>query len=806
MFLYRHGGRIILASKSKARTRRSRTVRRERIRASHAHPLVLLSPRVRAHLAGAQPVLAIIFSAAVTAALLAMALVPVLHVTSLILSTGGNNPSNDYVAYMGLISRILSGSYDWTSYFYDTMIGFHSLAIPMFARLLIIWTTHWNMYAELGLGLVLAALKLGLLFDALVLTRGGTRYERMAALVPLAALTFSVSQISDFGYGDAALPIGFTQLGLAIAVWSIARFGPTLQGSLLGAMGGVLASLSGGGGLAVWPAVGVALLLRRASPRSYLVVAVSAVVGLLPYIIFIGIQHHAAATGGGGLFDLSFLVAAVGWPLSQGFSVSTATTAGEFGLALAILGLILGAPIPGTWKQSVPALMLLMYAVVNMWLVSVGRGSGTSGLAPWYAMHFVPLWLGLVGLGYVLWIRSSDPRGALLAVYGGRLWSAALIALLTSLYLQSNITEADKAMYLYSRSPASASCLRHYGVAPTSCEGYVFQWGIGHPDYLQVIGSTLRRFHLSVFAPEEQWALQGDYALDSVHVFNAPGGMPVAWTWNGAPAPVSDYRHLTLTLPSPDVLSWQVTLPANLTSATFHSSYSFVGSAGHLQLSVWSGGRRRSLEVLRSPGDVILSLLPWRGHVALIRLAPLSMGPRQTIANLTYPVINAHILWSRPSGPVDAPGVHLTRSDLLVPLGQPHAWLSRGVRSSAPGTWDFTPQASLTWVRPLHACLSNFGDIVVDVANTTPNPVDPSVLGLTLYGPNGTAVGSAAIPLYADGVMHAYTFSLKTLQIPDGVILTGLAVSAAGTPSPADEQMSFGSLRFVRNIGPSTCR
>lgn len=764
-------------------------------------------PPIWARVLPAVPVIRSAASAMVLAAMLAAALVPGLHVSSLIMSTGANNPSNDYVAYMGLVSRILSGSYPWTAYFYDTMIGFHSLAVPMFARLLIIWTTHWDMYAELGLGLVLALVKLGFLFDALVLTRGGMIYQRLAALLPLAALTFSVSQISDFGYGDAALPIGFTQLGLALAVWSVARFGSTPPGAALGAMGGVLASLSGGGGLAVWPALGFALLVRRAPARSYAVAVLFAAVGLLPYVIFIGIEHRAGATGGGALFDLAFMVAAVGWPLSQGFSVDTATFIGEVGLMLALLGLLLIVPIRETRQKAIPALTLLVYACFNIWLVSVGRGSGTGGLAPWYAMHFVPFWFGLVGMAYVLGLRSSRHRATRVAAYGGYLWAMALVALLTTFYLRSNVTEADKAMYLYSRSPASASCLRHYMDGPTSCEGYVFQWGIGHPDYLRVMGSTLRRFHLSVFAPTEQWALQGDYVLDSVHVYNAPGVTPVSWTWNGMPMFVSDYHHLNLTLSSPDLLSWQVTLPSNLSAATFHTQYSFVGSAGQVEISVHSGGRQVLAETLVHPGDVSLSLLPWRGRVVTILLAPRSMGPLQTIANLTYPFVDAHIDWSHPSTLPEAKEIQTGRSDLVLALNRPLAWKSHDVRSTAtPGTWDFTPQSSLHWASPLRACLSNFGDIEVRVASATSDPTASSVLGLTLYGTPGTAVGSAAIPLYSDSLMHTYAFSLKALQIPDGTRLTGFSLSSAGTPPPAVEQVSLKYLRFVRNIGPATCR
>jgi len=126
-----------------------------------------------------------------------------------------------------------------------------------------------------------------------------------------------------------------------------------------------------------------------------------------------------------------------------------------------------------------------------------------------------------------------------------RLWASGLVVSVSALVALSNRDYGSKLVFLQTRTPASASCLRNYNLAPSYCEQYVFNWGVGHPGFLAQLARPLQRNDLSVFSSNEEWNLQGDWALDTVWV-KFPGRPRATWAEDSPnrPLPFYDFRHL----------------------------------------------------------------------------------------------------------------------------------------------------------------------------------------------------------------------------------------------------------------------
>jgi hypothetical protein len=155
----------------------------------------------------------------------------------------------------------------------------------------------------------------------------------------------------------------------------------------------------------------------------------------------------------------------------------------------------------------------------------------------------------------------------------------ALVAL-TTLYLSSNLTYADKSFFLQTRSPAAEACVRAYRTAPAICDqllrAYPGDWS---RDYLAGLASILERHHLAAFAPRQEWALQGDFGLGNVRVEPDTGAAIWSPDRGSTAAPWTDYRHLDLVISGAGKIGWTVTLPKTLRHATLHTTIATEDSA-----------------------------------------------------------------------------------------------------------------------------------------------------------------------------------------------------------------------------------
>lgn len=738
-----------------------------------------------------------------------LALAPIANITWIVATTGANNPSNDYVFSIGLVDQVLAGTYDWRNFFRDTFIqGSHAMALPILIRLAVAKLTHWNIYVELYVFIALSIVRLLLLHDAFT---HGVRHPLRHWLLPLlAALVFSVSQIDVFTYGDAGLQIGLIQLGTVLGIWGLVRFRGSWRAVALMAAGGTMAALSGGGGLMAWPVfvLGMACTGFRQA-RFYLALFAAGCAAFLPYLIFGILQRKQGAVGINSLFDPVQILNALGWPLSSGIGATVevqeiGVMIGRLGIGLFCAGLLLlwslrRTPAPA---QALPALLLAVSGLLNTWQLTVFR----RGITPWYTTSCMNFWIALIALACVVWMHRQAPTRA--KAGGGRLpellapiWSAAVLITIVGLYSFSNLAYEDKVMFfLPSRAPAAAAALRQYHTAPTYSEEILFRgFPLGHPDYVERLGRPLERHRLAVFAPEQEWTLQGDFGMDTVQVQETPGVPDVVWSEDasGTPLPWSDYKHLNLLLPSPNSISWTVQLPDNLARAEFRSACAlsepaaadaarngatfqvFLAVGTDPEQSVFSrhvssgerewrpfqiplgahAGKRITLRLTSTPGSGGGGERAMY-HYPRIHLRLAEAG--RVVAD--QPVVPSNTDLS-PGAPRPGPG------DVRLDLTKPELWKASDPEAGTPmgappGARLLHPAQFLQYRQPLNLRLSDFSHFYMRAA-AGPEVTLRALRAFFMYRSARDEVSMqwASLTLLPDSRTHTYTYPLKLLEL-----------------------------------------
>ncbi len=769
--------------------------------------------------------------------IIAFTLLPILNIIRIVVSTGANAISNDYVAYVQIVDQVLSGTYDWRHFFSDTFIaGAHCMALPMLVRLAVVKFASWDIYFELYIIIALALLKLILLHQSFTVL--APRASRWLLWPVLAALVFSTSQINVFTFGDAGLQVMLVQVGCALGMWGLVRFRAQWRGIGLMAAGGAIATLSGGGGLLAWPVFLIGLVLlgfRKASHYAawFAVAAISS----LPYVFFIVIRPTIPRKKP-SLFNYGFIINSIGWPFTNNIGESVtafpqAVLAGYLGVALVITGFVLlwakrRTPYP---VQATPGIMYVLLGLLGIWQTSLFR----TNIAPWYTTAFMTFWIGLVGLGYVFWVnREPKPAGG--RGYASILapsWSVALAVILLCLYATSNIAYANKVFYLNSRGPAAAACLRNYRVAPTYCEQYLFQWGIGHSGAVDYLGKPLERHHLSVFAAHQEWTLQGDYVLDNVRIREAAGVPGVFWSpgLTGRPGSYADYKHLNLFLHTPNSISWRVSLPANVEQADFHSAVALSESApidpsldgASFEVYVEAEGQssqqvfQRHLAANQRDWQAFsIPLSVYAGRTIVLRLT--SSGGQNNNgdwAMYRYPYIDVRVNPAK-SASEDIPAkpfsIKPTAEDAHFDVTNPNQWQAPNMEllQATAGTsskWRLKQDASLAYKPAIDICLADYTHFYARLGVSSDVALRSLQIFYKLKGqPSVDAEQSVIIPLYAGGDLHEYTFDLKLLFLSKGAHLTGLRLAPISNSAPSRESWAeIADLRLIRRDQPTQC-
>ncbi len=166
---------------------------------------------------------------------LVAASLPIINILNIICSTGADTLSDDYLVHLRNIAPILNGSFSPGNFLHDSFYRGHLMVFPTLLRIILARLTYWNAYVELFIGVGAAILTLFLIHNAL--TAHSRHQVRLWMWPALSVLIFSVSQVDQFTYGDASIPIGFSALGISFALWSMVRFGRSWTAGFLAVAG-----------------------------------------------------------------------------------------------------------------------------------------------------------------------------------------------------------------------------------------------------------------------------------------------------------------------------------------------------------------------------------------------------------------------------------------------------------------------------------------------------------------------------------------------------------------------------------------
>ncbi len=776
-------------------------------------------------------------------------LIPLIRMIAFIVNNGSDNISNDYYIYAQLYDQMLGNNYDWPNrFFQDTFLVSHCLIFPIMTSLLFAIVFHWNNYVEFYFALALGGIRLFLIYNTFTYFKKD--FTRWLLLPILAALTFSTSQINNFTFGQPAVAFAINLFGFALALWGMVRFEGRKLGLALIIIGGFLATWSGAMGLVVWPvAFGGMYFFKFRRIWQYITLVVAGTIAALPYFFFLVLTSSPNAQSKAS-FGFNYVVNALGWPFANGIGTNfeasqlpKATTAGWFSLGLGGLTLILLAV--AAWrnktilKQALPSLVLLVFGFLTTLQVGLFRAPA---IAPWYTTLFIYYWIGLVGLAYVLWSNRPKANSRInQAVIGTMtLWGVGLVGILTFLYLSSNVTFDDKAFYLGARSPASAECLRHYKVAPPVCEGLLFQWGLGNPDSVQTLGSALERHELSVFAPHQQWTLQGDYLFKNVQLEEQPDLSGIFWSEDLSTSnrlPWNSYRHLNLFVHSPNSVLWTVYLPPNLERAEFNSAVALSQSAPKdsiadgVTFEIYVESEKAAPKLVYSQqvgaenrkwNDLKFSLKEYAGQTITLRLTSKPGANRaQDWAMYHYPFIDVDLQGKNNDAAVAQAErqlflINTTDKDLAVQLDNTAVWVSDGVerRPDTPNRWTIKGnKPSFINQQPLNICLADYSEFYIRMA-VAPPIVDRKIqVAYELKGASGDGRGLFYLSLYPDGEFHNYSFDLKLFEAGPKARLMTLRFDPVApdsrfktTLATADKWFEIADFRLIRKPGPSLCQ
>ncbi|HMP50283.1 MAG TPA: hypothetical protein PKD05_01870 [Candidatus Melainabacteria bacterium] len=556
-----------------------------------------------------------------------VALIPVANMFWIVSTVGCDVVSNDYLTYAHLIDRILSGQYDLSHLVGDTFYRGHATTLAFLAHLASAKFFSGSVMPELYLAFVLSIFRLGLIYDAI---RSSLKAEKTWWLLPLLSFFFfSNSQVSLYTYPGAALPIGISLFGQALAIWALARFNTSWTAVLVATAGGLISSYSWGIGPITWLTILIYYLyLREFNWKRFITLLCGAGLSAIPYVMsFFAREGSTGATDPQAtivsFFNLKTIVNLLGWPLANEIATATdnlpeARFAGTIGLVIAGGFLILLAVNRNRLdlKKAAVPLVLIASSLLAVWEISMVR----SLLAPWYTPLPITFWAGLLGLAAFFLTEINPNTGADfdLRTRINLKWSMLTVVAVTACFARSNQTYSDKTYMLHGRAPASYSALYNAEKAPTYADQYVFLWTPGSPSLLQKLAEVMKRHNISAFGPIRKLWLQGEYMMDTVSTDTIDGGETPYFTDNLTTltrCDWADYKKLDLVLPPGSSLGWSVRLPDNLLEARLSTRLQIRGDATNASGLYIEAADSKEPQYIpaRNESDLNIELNPYAG-------------------------------------------------------------------------------------------------------------------------------------------------------------------------------------------------
>jgi hypothetical protein len=600
--------------------------------------------------------------------IIALSLIPVYRMSSIALTVGENNLSNDYITFSKTIIPIVNNQFtlkDWSQTCYRG--GCEPLTLYVIA--LIAKLSHWNVFTEIGFSIGISIFSVFLLYH--ILADRKYNLQRLWLLVIISGLLFSFTCISTYTFGQAAVYTTLGLFGLCIGLYGLKFYANTYKGLIFIIIGGWISAWSYGAGILSIFILFIGLLLWFRKKVFYLLWVISSIVIGFPYIysMFLNQPNSAGNNQIISLFRFSWVIQLIGTYFSNGFGLLPFSTNevlfssnpllfGYSGIIFLIIGLFFMIRFYGirNIKNYYPEIGLILFGIGTAWITSVIR----IAITPWYVMSMAPFWIGLVGIYYSMFIEKNNFRLKIPILI--KIVSIIFFSVIVILYVHSNIQYEDKIFHIKSRAPVSVSCLRNYKTAPTFCEPYLFQWTPGNPAYMFDLGSILENNQLSVFAPHQEMSLQGDYLFNSVKIHSSHQGTNPYWVDNsGNYTQWSDYHHLNLALPVYSSIDWIIDVPKELVNGKFSTQIAMdpfqkgKGDIKHntilkIKISTSDGHLVEIQSYLLSAQDVHANWIPvefpitsYRGKKLIISITQESVGGVGQTIYLRYPKISIEI-------------------------------------------------------------------------------------------------------------------------------------------------------------------
>lgn len=722
-------------------------------------------------------------------AMLLVGLAPAIRMAWHIAATGANAISTDYIYIVPLIDQMLDGSYQWQNLLKDTFILQHICPLAILTHLANAVLFEFDNRADLWVGFVLTLASAGFFASSLI---GSAKKESDAGVPPVSLwqkfgvltavllLSFGTTRASALLYGEPAIALGLTTFGFSLGAWGLMKFPQKLAGSLLMLLGGLVSSFAWGMAPPCWLSYLVLLIVQRTrSIRDYAMWALGVVLCFFPYFGFLPVSPSSVASGQTKVWfpDVVLVLNNLGRTFANELatrfdSLPTSLAAGSAGL------IFLGALLVAMKKAKVdlkvmPAVAAMcVYGLSTCAFLALFRNVSM----PWYIPLTSVFWYGLIGMAIGLAAVSTRTL---------RLVTIASLVSVTGLYLWSNIGYQDKNVFEMIRSPASESCLRHFETAPTYMELSACTWGLLGPDVLRTLAEPMRRHGLSAFSSNQQWSLQGDYALPVVSVPAGSDYTGINWIKDRnelRPGKWDEPEHLNLYLSPGNSIQWKLNIPGNAVSANLSTSVAWPQSKekgakrasislASIGLNTSEGAERQVRKLSDEWQNCKIDLSKFRGKEVVVTFAT----PPNTDAVFAYPTVDVRVDKSKriQIGSVERQPCNTDLSPSLPKTGQEDltfdpndraVWKSIALKEFQNG-WESSPAhpGALVYCRDLDVPLRDFG-YFYSRTSFTEDIKPPRALHVGFILKSGKSVRFPII-LLSDGKMHSYTYDLKLLQL-----------------------------------------
>lgn len=730
--------------------------------------------------------------------------------------SGGNNLSNDYLAFAPVVERMLSGGYaDVFELLRASFIGSHMMLGTLLVFAANATFFSWHALSDILLAQLLALGRCWLLFDCFSEKADG--WKRGLLLGALLVLNFGATQASVLHYGAFGVSVGLTLLGFCFALWSLCKGRDSVLGLLGVVAGGFLSSLSWGNVPPCWIALLAALFLqktRRWAP--YMVALICLAINLLPYVFLY--PHHGEQCGADRTALISFANMRVFLnTLGRPFANDIAANPGSLPLAesssvwgILILGLLAllftrAKRLPSAAKAGAA---VALYGASSVYMISLFRWT----VSPWYVPFATMFWCGIVSGIYSLLVHTGAQFTA-----AKRALAVLSIGSIGVLYLFSNLSFSGKNLYAHTRTLSSESVLRNSATAPTYGESTLFEWGCGNPGYVQALAEPLRRRNWSCFSVHQQIALQGEFILDSVRTELGNNGEQPFWSVNSSRTGKKSWsssEHLNLILSGGSHLKWSFDLPSNVSTAVFKTEV-VAGrmpgqpETGQAMLGVSDGdsyehqlfrlgkdrrtvalplkidGKRKTL-TLESISD---QRAKWSQAVFVFPRLELEFNPNQQTSVETP---------TCPSNTELSPAfVANTPNDRILPLEAAFWWPSQPeIARSDALVWRVNRATQAESCMP-DVQVADYSHLIIGARGS--QSIKPRAIAIEVVTDKQDRA-LFYLPLLADGNHHRYSYPVRLMELSDGARITSMKILP--TRVAKDQEVVVDEIRFVRSTDP----